>query len=116
MSDDERDTLLIEWNQTQADFPEDWCLHESIIEARAARQPDAIAVLCGNEVVTYGALNARANRLARALRSRGLGIRDVVVGVCLERSVHLVVALLGVLKAGGAYLPLDPLPRRAPRR
>jgi amino acid adenylation domain-containing protein len=106
LSDDERHRLSIEWNQTQADFPADRCLHE-LIEARAARDPDAIAVLCGNEVVTYGALNARANRLARALRSRGIG-PDVVVGVCLERSVHLVVALLGVLKAGGAYLPLDP--------
>ncbi|HEY1379606.1 MAG TPA: amino acid adenylation domain-containing protein, partial [Gemmataceae bacterium] len=86
------------------------CLHH-LFEARAAERPDAEAVVCGAERVTYGELNRRANRLARHLRRRGVG-PEVTVGVCVEKSVDMVVAVLGVLKAGGAYVPLDPaLPR-----
>ncbi len=105
ISDAERHKLLVEWNQTQAEYPAHLCLHE-LVEAQCARSPDATAVIGGDEVVSYATLNARANRLARGLRDRGVG-PDVVVGVFLERSVNLVVALLAVLKAGGAYLPLD---------
>ncbi|GLH79079.1 hypothetical protein SSBR45G_39880 [Bradyrhizobium sp. SSBR45G] len=76
-------------------------------EAQAAHQPDAVAVVHGDDVVSYGVLNARANRLARQLRARGIG-PDVVVGIALERGITMMVALLAVLKAGGAYLPLDP--------
>ena len=102
----ERHRLLVEWNQTATDFPTQFCLHE-LIEAQCARSPDATAVISGEEEVTYAALNARANRVARVLRERGVG-PDAVVGVCLDRSIDLVVAILGVLKAGGAYVPLEP--------
>ncbi|WP_315718978.1 MULTISPECIES: non-ribosomal peptide synthase/polyketide synthase [unclassified Bradyrhizobium] len=76
-------------------------------EAQAARAPDAIAIVHGDETISYGELNARANRLARRLMLQGIG-PDVVVGLALERGVPMMVALLAVLKAGGAYLPLDP--------
>ncbi|MPZ39503.1 MAG: amino acid adenylation domain-containing protein [Rhizobiales bacterium] len=77
------------------------------IEQQAARYPAAVALLCGDETVSYGALNARANRLARWLRQQGVG-SDVPVGLAVERSAGMVVALLAILKAGGAYVPLDP--------
>ncbi|MDU1048645.1 MAG: AMP-binding protein, partial [Staphylococcus epidermidis] len=76
-------------------------------EAQAARRGDAIALIHGDETISYGELNARANRLASRLRTHGIGT-DVVVGLALERSITTMVALLAVLKAGGAYLPLDP--------
>ncbi|MEH2523002.1 MULTISPECIES: non-ribosomal peptide synthase/polyketide synthase [unclassified Bradyrhizobium] len=77
------------------------------IEARAAASPSSMALVFGDEQVRYGDLNARANRLARQLRGHGIG-RDRLVGLALERSVELIVGVLAVLKAGGAYLPLDP--------
>ncbi|MGJ4971817.1 amino acid adenylation domain-containing protein [Bradyrhizobium sp. HKCCYLRH1073] len=77
------------------------------IEARAKAVPDAVAIVCGDRRISYGGLNARANRLARRLRARGIGA-DVVVGLALERDAEMIVALLAVLKAGAAYLPLDP--------
>lgn len=78
-----------------------------LVEQQARRAPTAVALVCGGEQVTYADLNARANRVAHALREFGVG-PDVPVGVCVERSVDLVVAVLGVLKSGGAYVPLDP--------
>jgi amino acid adenylation domain-containing protein len=93
------------WNATSVDLPP-LCLHQ-LFEAQVARTPDAIAVVSGNDSISYRTLNARANRLARTLRSAGVG-PDVVAGVCLDRSVDVVVALLGILKSGAAYLPLDP--------
>ncbi|WP_316159141.1 MULTISPECIES: non-ribosomal peptide synthetase [unclassified Bradyrhizobium] len=77
------------------------------IEARAKAVPDAVAIVCGDRRISYGELNARANRLARRLQARGIGA-DVVVGLALERDAEMIVALLAVLKAGAAYLPLDP--------
>ncbi|MBR1233998.1 non-ribosomal peptide synthase/polyketide synthase, partial [Bradyrhizobium sp. AUGA SZCCT0182] len=77
------------------------------IEAQAAASPSSIALVLGDQRVSYGELNARANRLARQLRDRGIG-RDQLVGVALERSVELIVGVLAVLKAGAGYLPLDP--------
>jgi amino acid adenylation domain-containing protein len=82
------------------------CAHELVAE-HARRTPDAAAVIHGGSTLSYGALDARARRLARRLRAAGVG-PDVIVGVCLDRSPELIVALLGVLQAGGAYLPLDP--------
>ncbi len=76
-------------------------------EAQARRRPDAIAVTCERQRLTYGELNARANRLARRLLARGVEAEDLI-GLCLERSLDMVAAILGVLKAGGAYVPLDP--------
>ncbi|MFD2419029.1 amino acid adenylation domain-containing protein, partial [Amycolatopsis pigmentata] len=97
---------LAEWNETEVDFPRDRCVHE-LIEQRVVADPDAVAVVFGPESLTYRELNARANHLAWHLAQRGAG-PGVVVGVCVERSLDLVVALLGVLKAGAAYVPLDP--------
>src|SRR3979411_2288139 len=85
---------------------QDRCLHE-LFAAWAARTPDAVALSCADETLSYGELESRANRLAHHLRSLGVG-PDVVVGLCVERSLDMVVGLLGILKAGGAYLPLDP--------
>ena len=106
LSDAERSRMLVEWNATEAEYPSDRCVHE-LFEAQAERTPDAVAVVYEDEQVTYGELNARANRLAHHLR--GLGVcPDARVVLCLERSVEMVVGVLAVLKAGGAYVPLDP--------
>jgi amino acid adenylation domain-containing protein len=102
----ERQQLLVEWNQTQRDFPERQCLHE-LFEKQVERTPEAPAVVYEGRELSYGELNQQANILANYLRESGVG-PEVVVGLCLERSLEMVVALLGVLKAGGAYLPLDP--------
>ncbi len=101
----ERHTLLEEFNDTARPMPQTTL--PVLFEAQVARSPDAVAVVCGDESISYGELNARANRLAHDLIGLGVG-PEVMVGICLERSVEMVVALLGTLKAGGAYLPLDP--------
>jgi amino acid adenylation domain-containing protein len=106
LTDAERARLLVEWNDTRADFPRDRCVHQ-LFEDQVERTPDAPAVRFEGSVLTYRELNARANRLARFLVSRGVE-PDTPVGICMERSIEMVVAILGVLKAGGAYVPLDP--------
>jgi myxalamid-type nonribosomal peptide synthetase MxaA len=106
LGDDERRRVLVDWNRTSTDWPSLAPLH-GLIERQVAQTPHAVAVISEDERLTYAQLNARANRLAHELRARGAG-PDVVVGVCLQRSAELVVALLAVLKAGGSYLPLDP--------
>ncbi|WP_229402064.1 non-ribosomal peptide synthetase/MFS transporter [Micromonospora okii] len=105
LAPDER-ALLAGWNDTAADFPAGETLHGPI-EERAAATPDAVALTFEGRGVTYAELNAAANRVAHRLRAAGVG-PETLVGVCAERSVELVAGLLGVLKAGGAYLPLDP--------
>jgi amino acid adenylation domain-containing protein len=102
----ERRQLLVEWNDTTREYPRDDCVPR-LFEAQVDRTPSATAVACGREEISFDALNARANQLARYLRSRGVGA-EVPVGVCAERSIDMVVALVGILKAGGAYVPLDP--------
>jgi amino acid adenylation domain-containing protein/FkbM family methyltransferase len=106
LDDAERRRMLEEWNATERAYPRDLCVHQ-LFEAQAARTPLAAAVELGGEVLSYGELEARANRLARRLRRMGVG-PEAVVAVCLDRTPDLVVAVLAVLKAGGAYLPLDP--------
>lgn len=106
LTESERRELLIGFNQTSRSYPDEGCLHR-LFEAQVKRNPEAVAVQFGDSQITYSALNRRANQLARFLRSRGVG-PDVVVGLFLERSIEMVVGLLAVLKAGGAYLPLDP--------
>ena len=102
----ERHRVLVEWNATEADYPQDKCVHE-LVEAQVARTPDAIAVVCDSERLTYAELNASANRLAHHLRA--LGVRpDDRVAICAERSLEMVVGLVAIHKAGGAYVPLDP--------
>jgi amino acid adenylation domain-containing protein len=102
----ERHKLLVEWNATRADYPEDKCIHE-LFEAQVERTPDAIAVVFEESRLTYRELNRRANQLAHRLRKMGVQ-SDTLVGICVERSLEMVVGLLGILKAGGAYVPLDP--------
>ena len=98
--------IVEQWNSTQASYPADQGMHQ-LIEAQARATPQAPAVLFGEDVLTYRQLNQRANRLAHALRDKGVG-PDVLVGIAVERSLEMVVGLLAVLKAGGAYVPFDP--------
>ena len=105
LSAEERRVLLHEWNDTARALPP--ATLPELFAAQAARTPDAVAVVGADESLSYGELEARANRLARHLRSLGVG-PEVVVGLCVERSAAMVVGLLGILEAGGAYLPLDP--------
>jgi non-ribosomal peptide synthetase component F len=101
----ERRTILQEWTATERALP--GATLPQLFAAQAAATPDAVAVVFAGEELSYGELDGRANQLAHHLRALGVGAESVV-GVCLERSLELVVALLGILKAGGGYLPLDP--------
>ncbi|WP_416466970.1 amino acid adenylation domain-containing protein [Pseudomonas sp. LFS044] len=103
---EEQRRVIAQWNPALTDYPAERCLH-TCIEAQVARAPHAIAVVAGEQRVTYDVLNRRANRLAHQLRASGVG-PDVRVGVALERGVDMVVGLLAILKAGGAYVPMDP--------
>ncbi len=105
LTDDER-ALLAAWNDTATGDPPAPLVHR-VFEGQAAATPDATALVCEGERLSYRELNARANRLARRLRALGVGPEEIV-GVCLPRSADAIVALLAVFKAGGVYLPLDP--------
>ncbi len=98
--------VLTQWNETQAEYCTDQCIHQRF-EAQVDRTPDAIALVFEDQHLTYQALNHRANQLAHHLRSLGVGPKTLV-GICVHRSLEMVVGLLGILKAGGAYVPLDP--------
>ncbi|MFB2983428.1 amino acid adenylation domain-containing protein [Microseira sp. BLCC-F43] len=101
----ERQQLLVDWNDTFADYPKDCCIHQ-LFEAQVEQTPDAVAAIFDAQTLTYCQLNAKANQLAHYLRS--LGVKpEQLVGVCVERSLEMMVGILGILKAGGAYLPLD---------
>jgi amino acid adenylation domain-containing protein len=102
----ERALVLQAWNDTAAEYPADRCIH-ALFEAQAARTPGAVATVFDDDSLTYRELNERANRLAHHLARLGAG-PEARVGICLERSLEMVVAMLAVLKAGAAYLPLDP--------
>ena len=106
LTSEERRHILLEWNQTKAPVPLSAGIH-ALIEAQVERTPDAIAVICGDGSLSYQELNRRANRVARALQKLGV-CADLAVGLCVERSVDGIVGLLGILKAGGGYVPLDP--------
>ena len=106
LSEAEQYQLLVEWNNTQADYPKDLCIHQ-LFEAQVELTPNSIAVVFEDKQLTYQELNSRSNQLAHHLRKLGVG-PEVLVGICVERSVEMIVGLLGILKAGGAYLPLDP--------
>jgi amino acid adenylation domain-containing protein len=104
----EREKLLVTINDTAAEYPRDTCVHQ-LIEAQAAATPAAVAAQFGNETLTYAALNTRANQLSHVLRERLQGSKTGrLVGVCVERSLDMLVALIAVNKAGCAYVPLDP--------
>jgi amino acid adenylation domain-containing protein len=102
----EQQQFLVEWNQTLTDYPRDKRVHQ-LFEEQTQRTPQAIAAVFADLSCTYHQLNARADALARRLRDSGAG-KDELVGLCVERSLEMLVGLLGILKAGAAYLPLDP--------
>ncbi|HEX8495517.1 MAG TPA: amino acid adenylation domain-containing protein [Pyrinomonadaceae bacterium] len=106
LTDEEQHRLLFDWNDVKTDYPRDFCIHR-LFEAQVERSPEAVAVNYADAQLTYAELNAKANQLARRLRKMGVG-PEVIVGVCMQRSALMIVALLGILKAGGVYMPLDP--------
>ncbi|HEY7510304.1 MAG TPA: amino acid adenylation domain-containing protein, partial [Vicinamibacteria bacterium] len=106
LTEPEAHQVLTAWNATARDYGRPRCVH-ALFEAQVERTPDAPALACEGETLSYRELDARANRLAHRLVSLGVG-PDVRVGICMERSAEMVVGLLAILKAGGAYVPLDP--------
>jgi amino acid adenylation domain-containing protein/thioester reductase-like protein len=109
---EERHQLLVEFNNTQTNYPQDKCFHQ-LFEEQVNKTPNNIAVVFGEQQLTYADLNLRADRLAYYLRRLGVE-PEVLVGLYTERSLDTIVGILGILKAGGAYLPLDPaLPEAA---
>jgi len=102
----ERQRLLVDFNRTAAELPIEKCIHH-LIEAHAAATPDSIAVIFENKILTYGELNRRANQLAHYLRRLGVA-PETFVTICTERSLEMIVGILGILKAGAAYVPMDP--------
>jgi non-ribosomal peptide synthetase component F len=105
LSRQEEHRVLVEWNDTRRDYPTDVCLHE-LFEAQVTRSPDATAVVCRDTSLSYRELNQQANQLAHQLRRLGIG-PEAAVGVSLPRSAEMIVALLGILKSGGSYVPID---------
>ena len=103
---EESRNLLVEWNPTAKDFPREFCLHHLLAE-QAGRTPERVAAVFGDESLNYAELDRRSSQLAQHLRSLGAG-PDVLVGLLAERSLEMLVGLLGILKAGSAYVPLDP--------
>ncbi|MCP4709341.1 MAG: AMP-binding protein, partial [Planctomycetes bacterium] len=106
LTEDELDQLLIDWNQTEADYARDKCLPE-LFQAQVEKTPEAVALVFEDQQSTYRELNQRANRLAHYLQKLGVG-PEVLVAICIERSLEMVIGLYAILKAGGAYVPLDP--------
>ncbi len=106
LNESEQRLLLTAWNDTRAAYPRNKCVHE-LFEAQVERSSDAIALVVEEEQLTYRELNRRANQLAAYLGKLGVG-PETPVGFCLERSPEMVVGILGILKAGGTYVPLDP--------
>ena len=102
----ERNQLVAEWSGSRTAYPRESSIQE-LFEAEVERTPEAVAVIFGEQQLTYRELNERANQLAHHLRGLGVG-PESLVGLCVERSLELIVGLLGILKAGGAYAPLDP--------
>lgn len=112
ISKSDRQQLLVEFNQTQIDYPKDKCIHQ-LFEEQVEKTPNNIALVFEDQQLTYAELNRKANQLAHYLQT--LGVKpEVIVGLCVERSLEMIIGLLGILKAGGAYLPLDPtLPKES---
>jgi amino acid adenylation domain-containing protein len=107
LTEAERHQLLVAWSGAKARYPQQQGLHQ-MFESQVERTPEAVAVVCEGQRLTYRELNQRANQLAHYLRTLGVG-PEVLVGICVERSLDMVVGILGILKAGGAYVPLDPI-------
>ena len=105
LPEQERHQVVVEWNGTERAYPLT-CVHQ-MFEAQVTRTPDAIAITWGGQNLTYSEVNRRANQLAQYLRKRDVG-PGALVGICMERSLEMIVGVLGTLKAGAAYVPLDP--------
>ncbi len=101
----EREQLLFSWNKTTAPRQPDQCIHH-LFELQAARTPQATAVISGDKQLTYLALNQRANQLAHYLKKKEVG-PEILVGICMERSLEMIIGLMAILKAGAGYVPLD---------
>ena len=97
LTDAEKHQLLVEWNDTRIDYPSDKCIHE-LFETQVAKTPDAIAVVFADQQLTYRELNSRANQLAHYLRKLSVG-PETLVGICMERSMEMIVGLWGILKS-----------------
>ncbi|NEO38504.1 MAG: amino acid adenylation domain-containing protein [Moorea sp. SIOASIH] len=106
MKEVERDQILVEWNKTKTDYPTDKCIHQ-LFEEQVENNPNAIAVVFEQQKLTYSELNSKANELAHYLQKLGVA-PETLIGICVERSVEMVVGILAILKAGGVYVPLDP--------
>ncbi len=106
LSEAERQEILVVRNATQAEYPRNVCVHE-LMERQTERAPEATAIVMSHEAISYRELNERANQLAHYLMQHGAG-PEVLIGIYLERSINMIVALLAVLKSGAAYVPLDP--------
>ncbi len=106
LNEADRAQLLVEWNQTQADYPADKTIH-ALFEEHAVKTPNAVAVEAGGKQLTYGELNRQANQLARELQD--LGVKPgILAGICTDRSADMAIGVLAIMKAGGAYVPMDP--------
>ncbi len=106
LGDGERDQLLVGWNDTEVDYSRDLCVHELVTEI-AQKLPDQLAVSGEQGAITYAELDAKANQLAHFLLKQGIGSEDLI-GICVERSIEMLIGQLAILKAGAAYVPMDP--------
>ena len=106
LTEEERRQIVVEWNDTKCDYPRDRCVHE-LFEEQVEKTPEAVAVIFGDEQISYRSLNRRANQLAHYLQTLGIG-PEVRVALCTSRTPEMIIGLLGILKAGAAYVPLDP--------
>ncbi|MBO3797193.1 non-ribosomal peptide synthetase, partial [Bacillus subtilis] len=106
LSQEEKEQMLIKFNDTKAGYPRNKTIHE-LFEEQVERTPENIAVVADNQKLSYKELNSKSNQLARVLKGRGIKAESIV-GIMMERSVNMVIGILGILKAGGAYLPIDP--------
>ncbi len=106
LTESEKELQLVSWNGAERKIPEELCIHE-IFERRVSQSPDSIALVVGDTSLSYSQLNSRANRIAHYLLGLGVG-PETFVGICIDRSIDLIAAVLGVNKAGAAYIPIDP--------
>ncbi|UKO95748.1 non-ribosomal peptide synthetase [Nostoc sp. UHCC 0870] len=106
LTEREHHQLLVEWNDTRISYPDTKCIHK-VFEEQVEQTPDAIALVYENESLNYRELNDRANQLAHYLQTLGVK-QEVLVGICVERSLEMIIGILAILKAGGAYVPFDP--------
>lgn len=106
LSNSEKETLLLTWNDTERDYGNDRCIHE-LFEAQVEQGPGRVALICGAQEMTFGELNLRANQLAHHLREVGV-TRQTRVAICMERSLEMMIGLMAIMKAGGTYVALDP--------